>query len=191
MTTASDCAWCGEWERAVAYVAGDLGPEDEERVELHLFDCTSCATSIATAGRLGAGVREAARAGTILAVAAGSYVDKLRSEGVRVQEHRVVDGAVDAWFDRDANVLVVPLSLDLGGNARLDVEFENEWDGYVQVERGVPVRAGEPLFIACTRHHFTGASGVLHAKCRIRRADDADRALVTELALTLHQDAQS
>jgi len=189
--TSPECAWAGEWARCVDYVASDLPPPDAERLEQHLFECGGCAATVEAAATPAAGARAAARSGRVLAVIAPSFVAAIKRQGGRIHEHAIVDGAVDARFEPTDDVLIVALPPIESGMKRVDVEFESGWDGYVQVERGVPVRAGEPLWIACTRHHFAGTAGTLHAKCRIRRADDADRAVVAEVQLTLRPERSS
>ncbi len=89
---------------AAAYWAGDLGPDDEGRLEAHAFTCADCARELAATGSLAGGVAAAVLEGRLQTVVTDDLLNQLAADGARIRMFtldgpRVVPCAVWAGDD--------------------------------------------------------------------------------------------
>jgi hypothetical protein len=98
----------------VDYWAGDLAPDEEERVEEHVFACAECARELAAAEALARDIKSVAREGRLISVVTDSILNRLAADGVRIRTFTlegedVVPCAV--WADDD--LIVARIRADL------------------------------------------------------------------------------
>ena len=150
--SAAACVRAIGWERAVAYLAGELPADDEADLELHLLGCAACTETVARAGA----VVEALRA-LVPPVVSRATLARLQARGVRVREQGFAPGARgQVVFTPDVDLLIHRLEgLALADARRVDVTVVHDGSGRVLVEvADVPFdpAAGQVL-IACHRHY--------------------------------------
>lgn len=108
----------------VDYWFGEAQPGDEEAVEEHLFACTECSARLEELVGLGAGIRAALRSGALRAVLPRDFVERLKSEGLRLREYRVPPGgSVNCTLTGEDDFVVSRLQAPLAGVERLDLEM--------------------------------------------------------------------
>jgi hypothetical protein len=123
------------------YVAGDLEPEAERRVEEHYFSCEACARRIEAVELLGRGIADAVGAGLIGGWISGDTVERLRRQGLRLREYRLQPGvSVNCTAAPADDLVLLHLHGDFGeGPAVVDVEFEDLSTGSVATHRDIEV----------------------------------------------------
>lgn len=173
--TDSTCSWVCASDTLTDYFAGDLSPEDEDRLELHGFSCGTCADAMARMARLAASVRQAVRTDHVLGVVSHALVERLRADAVPMQEADAAGDQVRVVLDRSMRLMIVRLPVSCAGARRVDVRWFNEWDGSVQEELGVCPDRPDEIIIACGTSAFAEASGVLRSRCEVSLAEDPDR----------------
>jgi hypothetical protein len=138
------------FETLVALWTGDLGPDESDRAEQHLFACDACADASDRLGKLAAGLWQ-----VIPPVISHAHRDRLVAAGTRIRYTPVKAGVeTDAYFVPDVDLLVHVLEADLTGAERVDVQLLDA-QGVVRLELAhVPFdgQTGEVL-IACQRHY--------------------------------------
>lgn len=108
----------------VDYWFGEVEPRDEEAVEDHLFACDECSARLEDLVSLGAGIRSAFRSGELRAVLPRDFVERLKSEGVRLREYRVAaGGSVNCTLTGEDDFVVSRLQVPLAGVQRLDLVY--------------------------------------------------------------------
>ena len=106
----------------IAYWLGELGAEDESRIEEHLLGCSACSGALQNLIGLAAGIHSAVRHGRIGTVIAGVLPQRLAAAGLRVREYRVArNGSVNCTVAPDDDVVVAHLEAPLAAVGRLDV----------------------------------------------------------------------
>jgi hypothetical protein len=138
----------------VAYGRGELAPDEEGRVEEHLFACGACAQVLEDVERLGAGIAALARAGRVVASATGTLLARAAREGLRLRTYHVAPGEeVPCTAAPDDDYLVVRLAAGAAiGEERVDLAREGVEvaSGARQVWRSEDVlldRAGEEVVL--------------------------------------------
>jgi anti-sigma factor RsiW len=109
-------------EMLTGYLAGDLTSEEEARFEAHLFSCDVCAGHLQELARLGAGVRDVARAAQVGGLVTDEVLNRWARDGVRVRTYALSPGEVvpcAVWVDDD--MLVVRLRGNFEGLATVSV----------------------------------------------------------------------
>src|SRR5258706_13612584 len=92
-------------EQLSDYFAGDLGAEDEGRIEDHVFECASCASRFDAAATLAANLRS-----LIPPVITHEKLDRLRDTGWAIKRLAIDAGAhVGAVFEPDRGLLIFAL----------------------------------------------------------------------------------
>src|SRR5690349_14360204 len=105
----------------VAYWLGELDETLEAAIEEHYFGCEECALRLAEVEAVGDGIRRVFAGGRVAAALTGSFLDHLRSAGVRVREYRVPrNGSVNCTVTPQDDLLVSRLQAPLEGVARVD-----------------------------------------------------------------------
>ena len=134
----------------VDYWFGEAQPRDEEAVEEHLFACTECSARLEELVGLGAGIRDALRSGALRAVLPRDFVERLKSEGLRLREYRVPPGgSVNCTLTGEDDFVVSRLQAPLAGVERLDLVYVGP-DGEAQATfEDIPfdAAAGEVLVL--------------------------------------------
>lgn len=96
-----------------------------DAVDEHLMQCEDCGRVLDGIVALGEGVREAFRAGAVLAMTSGAFVQRLLAQGRRVREYRLAhNGGIDCMVAPDDELLVCRLEAPLQGAQRLDAVIE-------------------------------------------------------------------
>lgn len=109
-------------EIVTGYLAGDLAPQDEASFEAHLFSCEVCVRRLEELQRLGAGVREAARAAQVGGLVTDDVLNRWARDGVRVRSYALSPGEVvpcAVWAGDD--MLVVRLRGNFEGLSSVTV----------------------------------------------------------------------
>lgn len=129
----------------VDYWLGELEAAREEALEEHLFGCALCTARLEALAALGAGVRKAFREGFVRAVLSPGFIEKIRSQGLRVREYRVpAGGSVECTIAAADDFAVGRLEAPLAGVKRLDLFLEGT-SGHTLALHDVPfdAEAGE------------------------------------------------
>jgi anti-sigma factor RsiW len=138
-------------ESWVAYLAGDLPPDDAEAVELHMMRCSQCAAE----GARVAAVTEAIRA-QIPVFLPPAEVDVLRARGLAVADNPLLPGErKPVVFGGRMDILLHRLrGLDLSRAARVAVAIRAEGTGELLIATpDAPFDAAScEVLIACQRH---------------------------------------
>lgn len=144
------CASPVAFPALVDYWLGELAGEREQALEEHLFACGHCAARLEEIAQLGAGVRAVFRSGGVTAVVSAAFLEKLRSEGVRLREYRLRPGeSVNCTIRATDDFVVSRLSADLAGVKRLDLLKDVDDGRLCTVMHDVPFDpgAGEVLVL--------------------------------------------
>ena len=116
------CATPLAFPALVDYWFGEIEPGPEEALEEHLLACAHCSARLEELAALGAGIRGAFRRGAVRAVMSPGFVDRLKSEGLRLREYRVPAGAsVNCTIAAADDFVVSRLQAPLAGVERLDL----------------------------------------------------------------------
>ncbi|MEA2700386.1 MAG: hypothetical protein QOI66_4657 [Myxococcales bacterium] len=144
------CANPISWEDLVRYWAGDLDPQQTDRIDEHLMACGVCSEASERIAAVTEGVRA-----MIPAFVSHQQVDGLRAQGLRIVENPVVaEQRKTAVFPLGADVLLHRLSVDLSRAQAVEVTVSDESTGAIlMVNSRVPFdpSAGE-ILVACQRH---------------------------------------
>lgn len=117
-------------EQLLAYWLVEPSENESAAIEEHLFGCASCSASLERLVSLGQGVRNALRAGDIAAVLPSSFVERLKSAGLRVREYRLEpQGSVNCTVTANDDLVLAHLRAPLEGVQRLDAVLTDLTDG--------------------------------------------------------------
>jgi anti-sigma factor RsiW len=144
------------------YLAGELGREDEERLEEHLYACPECARAAERMGAVTVAIREA-----IPPALTADRLEALR-QSLRIHQTRVEAGhGAEAWFTADLDLLVHTLRADVAGAVRVALAVHGADDTLFMRVEAVPFDAqtGE-VHVACQRH-LRGADDVEDTRFRL------------------------
>lgn len=111
----------------VDYLAGELSPADEDRVESHFFACGRCAERLEEVERLGAGVAAAVRAGHVVATVTEALLDRATGEGLELRQYRLLPGTkVHCTAAPADDFVVVRLAGAFGEATHLDLDVRSD-----------------------------------------------------------------
>ena len=134
----------------IDYWFGEAEPRDEDALEEHLFACAQCTARLEELAALGAGIRRALRSGALRAVLPREFIERLKSEGLRLREYRVAPGAsVNCTLSAEDHFVVSRLQAPVAGIERLDLVYVGA-DGEAQATfEDIPfdAAAGEVLVL--------------------------------------------
>lgn len=120
--TGAPCPSPLEWHALLAYWLGELGPDDEARIEQHYLGCAGCSQRLQQLIVLAREVRTLTRSSGVSAVINHHFVRRLSERGLRVREYRVSrNGSVNCSVAPDDDFVVARLEAPLGGVSRLDL----------------------------------------------------------------------
>jgi hypothetical protein len=114
------------------YWTSDVSPEEIERIETHVFNCSSCTDLLAEADLLRRSIGDVVRSGGLQAFVTDSVLNQLARDGARVRSYAMdAGGSVQcAVWDED-EVLVTRLRADFSGVASVDavmrLDTGEEW----------------------------------------------------------------
>jgi hypothetical protein len=141
--SAEHCAVPHDLAALVAYWQGELDPEREAAVEVHIMGCGACAGRLSEVARLGGAVRESYARGHVSAVLSPALVAELADAGVRLREYRVpANGSVHCTVAPDDDLAVARLEASLTGVQRLDVVRIGPGGAVLERMEDVPFDAG-------------------------------------------------
>jgi hypothetical protein len=113
-------------EQLVDYLHDELDAESEEKVDEHLFACERCSRLLREIVAMADGVRRIVGSGGVDAVLTRSFLERLKSGGVRIREYRLAESAeVLCTITPDDDLVVARLHAALGDVQRLDVLVQN------------------------------------------------------------------
>lgn len=141
------------FETLLDYWLHDTDDAATDALDEHLMQCEACGRALDGIVALGEGVREALRAGEVLAVAGGAFAGRLVEQGRPVREYRLPhNGSTNCTVAPEDEWLVTRLEAPLHGVSRLDLLFETS-----SPEDGAPLRlqdipfeaqAGEVVYVS-------------------------------------------
>jgi hypothetical protein len=148
------CAGAIPWATLVDYWAGDLPPDQVDRVDEHLFGCAACAAEAARVAAVTETLRD-----LLPPAVSRARLEALRAAGVRLRENVFSPGERrKVTFEEGADLLIHRLAgLDLTGadHVSLQVVVESTDERLVSADT-VPFERGEgAVLIACQRHFST------------------------------------
>jgi hypothetical protein len=127
--SAPPCAEPLDLAALIDYWLGDLGPDEEARVEEHLLGCAACSQRMADLVALAGGVRRLASLGMVRTVVTAAFLQHLVDEGLRIREYQLAPGGSVACTVTPLDDLVASrLTADLRGARRVDL-VECDADG--------------------------------------------------------------
>jgi hypothetical protein len=172
------CATPLDHSLLVDYWLTELAPADEERVEEHLLSCVACSGELRSLVDLAAGIRRATEKGIVRAVVTGVFLERLRTEGLRVREYRVVPGgSVQCTVAPEDDLVVARLSAGLEGIGRVDLAICDDSGRERERVRDIPVGAhGEVVFLPRTANLRAAPAGVDRLKL-LAVEEEAERVL--------------
>jgi len=143
------CSTPLSWEDLVLYWAGDLAPEQVERLDEHLMGCTACSAQSARVSAVVEGLRE-----LIPPIITRALLARLRAQGTRIEENTFSPGQQSVVFRHGVDVLVHRLAgVDLSGAERVRVAVRVESTGALLVEDpNAPFDMQDGVLVACQRH---------------------------------------
>jgi hypothetical protein len=99
-----------------------LPASEEQVVEQHLFDCDRCGARLREIIALAEGIRNLARAGSLLMVVSDAFLKRAAEEGLRVREYAPPPGGrVECTVTAEDDFLIGRLSANLSGAKRVDL----------------------------------------------------------------------
>ena len=106
----------------IEYWLGELSASDEAALEDHFFGCAECTTQLEGLASLAAGVRAAVDDGRIGMFVSASFIDAMKSAGLRVREYRLQPGgSVNCTIGAGDDAVVSRIMAPLAGVERLDI----------------------------------------------------------------------
>lgn len=144
------CADPIPFEMLVGMWAGELAPDDADRVEEHLFTCDVCAAASARLDRL-----MGALLGGIPPVLSRGLRDRLEARGLKIMDMAFESGVRGHFvFGTELDLMVLALRADLTDARRVDVEIADPGGRVHFAFAHVPFDAtrGEVL-VACQQHY--------------------------------------
>ena len=104
------------------YWLGELDESREAAIEEHYLGCAACSALLAEVEMMAEGVRRAFAGGDVRAILTPTFVERLRSRGVRLREYRVArNGSVNCSVGPEDDVLLSRLEAPLEGVERIDL----------------------------------------------------------------------
>ena len=162
----------------LAYWLGELAADDERRFDEHLFACSACTERLGELVELGAAIRRESLGGTIGFVASSSFVDRARSEGLRVREYALGPGeSVDCIVTAEDDLGVSRLRAPLEGVRRLDVVIDDSASG-VQRVSDVSFDAGTGSVIVVPSIAYLRTLGNARQHVRLLAVDGGDERVI-------------
>lgn len=143
--------------------------------------CDECSHALARLVAMVDAIRDVARAGEIRAVVSPAFVERVRLEGLRLREYRLVPGgSVECSIGPDDDVVLAHLAADVGDAARVDLVWIDA-DGNEQ-ERlpDVPVHAAMHDVVWVQRASDLRALPKTTARARLVAVDDAGERVLAE-----------
>ena len=137
------------------YWTTDISPDETERIETHVFECSACTQLLADADLLRRGIGDVARTGGFQAFVTDSLLNQFARDGVRVRTYAMdAGGSVQCAVWDDDDVLVTRLRADFSGvtavDAVLRLDTGEEWGR----TSDVPVPAGSHELIMALPAEF-------------------------------------
>lgn len=106
------------------YWLGILDEQEEARVEEHIFACEECSGRLAEVQTMAEGVRELARAGSLMMVVSESLLNHAAGRGLQVRRYDPpAGGSVQCTVTAEDDLLVGGLAANLSAAKRLDLSL--------------------------------------------------------------------
>jgi hypothetical protein len=104
------------------YWLAELGSPEEEFVEEHLFACQDCSQELQGLVGLVEAIRSITRKGLLQVVISGTFLDRLRTDGLNIRQYEVSPGDTVACTITDKDDLVISrIAADLAGARQVDI----------------------------------------------------------------------
>ncbi len=111
----------------LAWWLDELDDTTAAEVEEHLFECDECAARLRDIVRLGGAVRQSLLDGSLSTVVTPAFVERLRSDGLRLREYSPEPGGhVYCTIAPEDDFVISRLRASLEGVRQLDVEIDTE-----------------------------------------------------------------
>ncbi len=147
--TVSSCQSPLPWSVLLEYWFGELDRKVQARTEAHYLECAECSRRLEWLTALVSASRLLIRNSGISLVVDAAFVERLRTEGVRVREYRVPrDGSVDCTVTPQDDFVVARLDAPLAEAERVDLVQVDRDGHYLSRQEDIPFVAetGEVLF---------------------------------------------
>ena len=129
------------------YWLGEVGGDEEGRLDAHLLGCDACSRRLQELVDLSGAIRSLVRQGAVYAVISHRLLERLARRGARIRQYQVpLNGSVNCTVAPHDDLLVARLQAPLAGVERLDL---------------VLVGIGEPGEARLTEIPFDPASGTV------------------------------
>ena len=139
-TRPSACLSIGELSD---YWTTDISPDEIQRIEAHVFECSACTQVLADADRLRRSIGDVARSGGFQAFVTDSLLNQLARDGVRMRTYAMdAGGSVQCAVWDDDEILVTRLRGDFGDVSAIDVTLQLDTGEEWGRASDVPIREG-------------------------------------------------
>jgi hypothetical protein len=107
------------------YWLGDLAQTQQSAIEEHIFACSGCSRLLEEIVALGGSLRTMARTGQVAAILAPAFIERLRTDGVRIREYSLQPGgSVNCSVAPTDDLTIAHLHAPLEGVRRLDLVLD-------------------------------------------------------------------
>jgi anti-sigma factor RsiW len=118
------CPHSIELGNLVDYLLDELEPAEAERVEDHVFECSSCAKRLESIYRIADAVADAVRHGEVGGTVNDAVVTRATEEGLTVREYRIAPGETVPCAAGPEDLVAVRLSGDFAGFGELTLDTD-------------------------------------------------------------------
>jgi anti-sigma factor RsiW len=167
------------------YWAGELEPREEERIEAHVFTCSTCAAAFAEGEALASGVRTLVRSGTFHALVSDTILNRLARDGARIRTFALSPGDVvpcAVWSDDD--VVVTRLRGDFSGVDNVSVVATLATGEEVSRSEAVAVRPGQHELIDAISAEWLRQLPATSVRLRVTATRNGEEHLLGDYTLT-------
>ena len=101
-----------------------LGPDEQERLEEHLFACEECSSRLAEVQAMAEGLRALARSGSLLMVVSESFLNHASGQGLHIRRYDPpAGGNVQCTVTAEDDLLIGGLAANLSAAKRIDLSL--------------------------------------------------------------------
>jgi hypothetical protein len=163
------------------YWLEELEPQQEEQVEEHLLGCDACSRDLQDLVGLIEAIRGITRKGLVRVVVSETFLDRLRSDGLKIRQYSVKPGHSVACTITDKDDLVLArLAADLKGARRVDLAQCDAEGIEVMRIRDIPLITDNNEVVLSAATNTLRALGEESMRFRLVAVDDAEERVLGE-----------
>jgi hypothetical protein len=172
---------CLSDETVLDYWTEDIDAAARDRVEVHIFECASCAARLSDAEALARAVSELVRHGRVHAFVTDETLNRLAHDGTRVRHYIVEPGAAlhCAIWEED-EVIVARLKADLSGVSAVDAAMRLEGGELLDEVSDIPVGVDASDLLMALPASLVMALPAERMRLTLTASDAANRRVVAE-----------